>query len=114
MASKEEELENLFKRWKEKQVEEKDWKKTTVGGREILRKHFTKDGMVDAEAYEKATCKVLVVLKEANIADNKSEEWLKKHPDGQRVWYREFANGTVKDGVIFWENEKSDNKNLIE
>lgn len=27
MASKEEELENLFKRWKEKQVEEKDWKK---------------------------------------------------------------------------------------
>ena len=74
MASKEEELENLFKRWKEKQVEEKDWKKTTVGGREILRKHFTKDGMVDAEAYEKATCKVLVVLKEANIADNKSEE----------------------------------------
>lgn len=109
MASKEEELENLFKRWKEKQVEEKDWKKTTVGGREILRKHFTKDGMVDAEAYEKATCKVLVVLKEANIADNKSEEWIKKHPDGQRVWYREFANGTVKDGVIFWENEKSDN-----
>ena len=31
--------------------------KTTVGGREILRIHFTKDGMVDPEAYEVSSCK---------------------------------------------------------
>ena len=36
----------------EKQGEEEKDGKTTVGGREILRIHFTKDGMVDPEAYE--------------------------------------------------------------
>ena len=71
----EKELEDLFQRWMKKQGEEKGWEKTTVGGREILRIHFTKDGMVDPEAYEVSSCKILVVLKEANIADNKTEEW---------------------------------------
>ena len=51
--------------------------KTTVGGREILRIHFTKDGMVDPEAYEVSSCKILVVLKEANIADNKNGRMVK-------------------------------------
>ena len=70
MTKREKELEDLFQRWMKKQGEEKGWEKTTVGGREILRIHFTKDGMVDPEAYEVSSCKILVVLKEANIADN--------------------------------------------
>ena len=52
MTKREKELEDLFQRWMKKQGEEKGWEKTTVGGREILRIHFTKDGMVDPEAYE--------------------------------------------------------------
>lgn len=94
-----------------KQGEEKGWEKTTVGGREILRIHFTKDGMVDPEAYEVSSCKILVVLKEANIADNKTEEWLKEHMiDDQRYWYREFVNGTIQEGV--WTDENGCRKNL--
>lgn len=113
MTKREEKLEDLFNRWMERQKEEKGWEKTTVGGREILRWHFTKDGMVDPEAYEASHYKILVVLKEANIADNKTEEWLKEHRiDDQRYWYREFVNGTIQDGV--WKDEdgcrkKSDN-----
>ena len=45
MTKREKELEDLFQRWMKKQGEEKGWEKTTVGGREILRIHFTKDGM---------------------------------------------------------------------
>lgn len=51
MTKREKELEDLFQRWMKKQGEEKGWEKTTVGGREILRIHFTKDGMVDPEAF---------------------------------------------------------------
>ena len=113
MTKREKELEDLFQRWMKKQGEEKGWEKTTVGGREILRIHFTKDGMVDPEAYEVSSCKILVVLKEANIADNKTEEWLKEHMiDDQRYWYREFVNGTIQEGVWTDENgcrKKSDN-----
>ena len=113
MTKREKELEDLFQRWMKKQGEEKGWEKTTVGGREILRIHFTKDGMVDTEAYEVSSCKILVVLKEANIADNKTEEWLKEHMiDDQRYWYREFVNGTIQEGVWTDENgcrKKSDN-----
>ena len=47
MTKREKELEDLFQRWMKKQGEEKGWEKTTVGGREILRIHFTKDGIVD-------------------------------------------------------------------
>ena len=50
MTKREKELEDLFQRWMKKQGEEKGWEKTTVGGREILRIHFTKDGMVEPEA----------------------------------------------------------------
>ena len=113
MTKREKELEDLFQRWMKKQGEEKGWEKTTVGGREILRIHFTKDGMVDPEAYEVSSCKILVVLKEANIADKKTEEWLKEHMiDDQRYWYREFVNGTIQEGVWTDENgcrKKSDN-----
>ena len=113
MTKREKELEDLFQRWMKKQGEEKGWEKTTVGGREILRIHFTKDGMVDPEAYEVSSCKILVVLKEANIADNKTEEWLKEHMiDDQRYWYREFVNGTIHEVVWTDENgcrKKSDN-----
>ena len=42
MTKREKELEDLFQRWMKKQGEEKGWEKTTVGGREILRIHFTK------------------------------------------------------------------------
>ncbi len=67
--------------------------------------------MVDPEAYEVSSCKILVVLKEANIADNKTEEWLKEHMiDDQRYWYREFVNGTIQEGV--WTDENGCKKNL--
>ena len=108
MTKREKELEDLFQRWMKKQGEEKGWEKTTVGGREILRIHFTKDGMVDPEAYEVSSCKILVVLKEANIADNKTEEWLKEHMiDDQRYWYREFVNGKRVFGQMKMGVEKN-------
>ena len=104
-------LDQLFELWKDAQKAEKGWEKTTVpvdGGR--LMDHFTEDGIIDPQAYDKAECKILVVLKEANIAENKEDAfYLKK--DDHRVWYNEFVNGeyNASSRKVMYRNEIADN-----
>lgn len=88
-------FDELFELWKEAQAVEEGWEETTVTGEdsEKFRKQFTKDGIIDTDVYAKADCKVLVVLKEANLENEMAKkEALGKEGD-HRVWYNEFVNG---------------------
>lgn len=90
-------LDELFDLWKEAQAVEEEWEKTTLikdswTKKEKLRRKFTADGIVDSKAYLNASCKVLVVLKEPNISDNKPDDAFDRSDD-HRIWYNEFVDG---------------------
>ena len=88
-------LDELFDLWKEAQAVEEGWQETTVSGedREKFRKQFTKDGIINTDAYAKADCKVLVVLKEANFGNEKAKKEALGEEGDHRVWYKYFVNG---------------------
>ena len=88
-------LDELFDLWKEAQVVEEGWKETTISGedREKFRKQFTKDGIINTHAYAKADCKVLVVLKEANLENETAKKEALGEDGDHRVWYNYFVNG---------------------
>ena len=108
-------LEELFELWKEAQTVEEGWEETTLikdtwTKRDKLRKYFTADGIIDSNTYSNAPCKILVVLKEPNISDNKPDEFFDT-PGDHRVWYNEFVNGEYDSvsGQIMFHNEVADN-----
>lgn len=88
-------LDGLFELWKEAQEVEERWQETTVSGEdgEKFRKQFTKDGIINTDAYAKADCKVLVVLKEANFGNEKAKKEALGEEGDHRVWYNYFVNG---------------------
>ena len=119
-------LDELFGLWKEAHSVEKDWEETTIleedlpkrdekdkkqkepwKNRDRLRNHFVEDGFVYEDAYRNAKRKVLFVLKEANIADNKEESHYLAD-DFHDKWYRDFAEGRydINSGKIKAKNEK--------
>lgn len=108
-------LDELFELWKEAQTVEEGWEETTLvkdtwTRRDKLRKYFTADGIIDSKAYQNAHCKVLVVLKEPNVSDNKPDDYFNT-PGDHRVWYNEFVNGKydVASGKVMFENKVADN-----
>lgn len=108
-------LDELFDLWKEAQAVEEEWEETTLikdtwTKRDKLRKYFTADGIIDFNAYSNSPCKILVVLKEPNISDNKPDDFFNT-PGDHRVWYNEFVNGECDSvsGQIMFNNKVADN-----
>ena len=74
--------------------------KTTVRG---LERGFTKDGIIDPEKYVRYSPRVLVILKEPNIINDKDA--IGDH----RPWYQEFTKGRFdrkKKCIIISDSEK--------
>lgn len=67
-------------------------KKTTVSGEysNEFRTYFTKDGIIDPEAYASSKYKVLVVLKESNLGEKKKEFFAQE--GDHRIFYNIFVN----------------------
>lgn len=108
-------LDELFDLWKEAQAVEEEWEETTLvkdtwTKRDKLRKYFTADGIIDSNAYTNASPKVLVVLKEPNVSDNKADNFFDDIGD-HRVWYNEFVNGEYDSvsGKVMLEKKVADN-----
>lgn len=108
-------LDQLFELWQQAHALEKEWRNTTIvkeewGKRDKLRKYFTGDGIIDEKAYLNSPCKVLVVLKEANVSDNKEDKFFENAGD-HRDWYNEFVNGKYEPdtGKVMIGNDNADN-----
>ena len=107
-------LDGLFDLWKEAQAVEEEWEKTTLvkdtwTKRDKLRKYFTADGIIDPNVYTNASPKVLVVLKEPNVSDNKEDTFFDDIGD-HRVWYNEFVNGKYSPDekrILFMNQENN-------
>lgn len=67
MASKSEQLEQLFMKWEHAQENEPDfsWERTR-GGKNITKSHFRRDGIIDESVFSKEKRKVLFISNEAN------------------------------------------------
>lgn len=88
-------LNSLFKLWQEKQNNEKDFYKTTIGG--IEKNSFIKDGIINEECYKNAKCKILFILKESNILDYQDDR--PSGEDDQICWYKDYIDGKVNDNI---------------
>ena len=88
-------LDELFELWEEAQTVEEGWEETTVPGdySKKYRRHFTKDGIINTDTYAKADCKVLVVLKEANLENETARAEVLGNEDDHRGFYNDFVNG---------------------
>lgn len=85
-------LDELFDLWKEAQAVEEGWEETTISGKysNEFRTHFTKDGIIDSDAYASSEYKVLVVLKEPNLGEKEKEFFVRE--DDHRLFYNIFVN----------------------
>lgn len=74
--SKTNQLEKLFIKWKDKQVNEseKDWKKTKGTTKYVSKSYFCEDGIIDEKVFEKEKIKVLFITNEANDDINGLDE----------------------------------------
>ena len=88
-------LDSLFRLWKEEQKREKDFEKTTIDG--ISKTSFTKDGIISEECYKNAKCKILFILKESNILDYQGGKT--SDEDNQICWYKDYIDGKVNDNI---------------
>lgn len=108
-------LDELFKLWREAQEAEEDWEETTVSGdySKKYRRHFTKDGIINTDAYAKADCKVLVVLKEANLENETARAEVLGNEDDHRGFYNDFVNGdySYDSRRVSFINAKNELKN---
>lgn len=94
--------EELYELWQKAHTAE-PWysvEKTTVRG---LERGFTKDGIIDPEKYVRYSPRVLVILKEPNIINDKDAN------GDHRPWYQEFTKGRFdrkKKCIIISDSEK--------
>lgn len=88
-------LDSLFRLWKEEQKREEDFEKTTIDG--ISKTSFTKDGIISEECYKNAKCKILFILKESNLLNYQCGRT--SDEDDQICWYKDFIGGKVNDNI---------------
>lgn len=103
-------LDELFELWKGAQAVEEEWEETTVSGEYIdeFRTHFTKDGIIDPDAYASSEYKVLVVLKEPNLGQKEKEFFAKE--DDHRNFYNIFVSAEYSSDLkaLISSNKTSD------
>lgn len=112
-----EQLEKLFKKWIENQNEEVNNKNENYEGNNYLERYkggnlrnldlrnsFTRDGIVNEEAWIKGE-KILFILKEANISEQlKDASEGNVIADNGKFWFRE----TIKSNNYNWKRRFSE------
>ena len=103
MASKSEQLEQLFMEWEYAQENESDfsWERTR-GGKNITKSHFRRDGIIDEAVFSKEKRKVLFISNEANDDEYsaKSNPKPSNIDDKQipifRMWHTSYYQGKIE------------------
>ena len=107
-------LDELFDLWKEAQAVEEGWEETTVSGKysNEFRKHFTKDGIIDSDAYASSEHKVLIVLKEPNLGKKEKAFFTKE--DDHRFFYNIFVNAEYSSDSKAFTNSNGERDDDID
>ena len=124
--SKTEQIERLFEEWKAAQEQESDdsWR-LTRGGKNITKKHFREDGIIDDETFKHEKRKVLFISNEANddeysaktnINPSNIDDYRRYYETGYDDWLgkmRERTSAIYKVVAGIAINEMSDSEAAI-